>query len=725
VTAEPHFAVDQPSDTVVLRARPDNKAARRTAWSEASCRLLPRHHYRLGRTDEEMMLSLTSAAKRPVAEILQATNALEIARLSGADLFASDRLADARRSLIEAQHVLKTDRDRKRAMELGRTSAELAASARRVALVRAADRQTMDSELTAVRDELRHKSERIAELESAIETERRIRSVTAPPAPQVAAPALPAAPVTVNLVPTTPVAVPPSAPPPSPADNERTRLEEQRAALAEQRAQLQLERQSFALQQETERLRQELKQQLEDSLAAERQKLEERHAALETDRVQLSTQLETMERQRLALENERVRLDEEAKALDEQRRLRIESQATPVQSAPSERSPSSLPAPAPAALDAQRRELDRLGQDLSSQRQQLEAERRRLDEERVRLAADEAALANEPIYVVLDPETGDTIEESVVAEEPRRKRRWWPFNRKRAATEETSSDEPDAVTEPASEREKRPRRRFWIFGERRPTAQADPEADTSALRDAEIERDRARVAAERDVLAEQRRRHDAELDAERARLDAERARLSAEAVLLPVATPVATPAPTPASAAAVSELQAEIEALAKTRADLEAETARLAAQRTMLETRPAPTPDAWRERVATQFPTSSSERGLVVRLADLSFAPGRYELDAKGRELLARLVGLLATAPEFEIEVEGHTDNTGPSAVNRSLSEKRAASVVNYLIGQGVPARRLVSRGVGDSQPIASNDTPDGRRLNRRVVLILREASNS
>jgi OOP family OmpA-OmpF porin len=84
-------------------------------------------------------------------------------------------------------------------------------------------------------------------------------------------------------------------------------------------------------------------------------------------------------------------------------------------------------------------------------------------------------------------------------------------------------------------------------------------------------------------------------------------------------------------------------------------------------------------------------------------------LDVAAEQLLAR--------PGVKVVVEGHTDSTGSDAYNQGLSQRRADSVLNYLVRKGVPAGRLTARGFGESNPVASNDTAEGRALNRRVAL--------
>jgi outer membrane protein OmpA-like peptidoglycan-associated protein len=71
------------------------------------------------------------------------------------------------------------------------------------------------------------------------------------------------------------------------------------------------------------------------------------------------------------------------------------------------------------------------------------------------------------------------------------------------------------------------------------------------------------------------------------------------------------------------------------------------------------------------------------------------------------------------MEVEGHTDSIGSDDYNQKLSEQRAASVRDYLTGQGVPSTSIMARGFGKTRPVATNDTAAGRQQNRRVELVL------
>ena len=75
--------------------------------------------------------------------------------------------------------------------------------------------------------------------------------------------------------------------------------------------------------------------------------------------------------------------------------------------------------------------------------------------------------------------------------------------------------------------------------------------------------------------------------------------------------------------------------------------------------------------------------------------------------------------PDLKLAIEGNTDSVGTDAMNQTLSEKRASSVLDYLAQENIPAASMTSQGFGKTQPIASNDTAEGRQQNRRVELIV------
>ncbi|MCK5656345.1 MAG: OmpA family protein, partial [Deltaproteobacteria bacterium] len=85
--------------------------------------------------------------------------------------------------------------------------------------------------------------------------------------------------------------------------------------------------------------------------------------------------------------------------------------------------------------------------------------------------------------------------------------------------------------------------------------------------------------------------------------------------------------------------------------------------------------------------------------------------------LLDEVASILEKNPEMEVEVQGHTDNTGSATYNQWLSEKRAQKVKDYLVSKGIDSSRLEAKGYGLTQPVASNATEEGRAQNRRVEL--------
>jgi outer membrane protein OmpA-like peptidoglycan-associated protein len=102
-------------------------------------------------------------------------------------------------------------------------------------------------------------------------------------------------------------------------------------------------------------------------------------------------------------------------------------------------------------------------------------------------------------------------------------------------------------------------------------------------------------------------------------------------------------------------------------------------------------------------------------LNNIFFAFNSSELEAKSEKEISKLVDLLTKNPKIKIKITGHTDNIGNDNFNKKLSEERAISVVNALINNGVLKERLSYKGMGATQPIANNDTDEGRAINRRV----------
>jgi outer membrane protein OmpA-like peptidoglycan-associated protein len=215
--------------------------------------------------------------------------------------------------------------------------------------------------------------------------------------------------------------------------------------------------------------------------------------------------------------------------------------------------------------------------------------------------------------------------------------------------------------------------------------------------------------AKAEAAAEAKRRADAEAarqQAEQERAEAEKAKAEAE------------------QAKAEAE-KAKAEALAQQQAlAAEAEKAKAAAaQSESLRQQAEQEKAELRARLLQQLnsilATRDTARGLIANISDVLFRSGSAELAPAARERLAKVSGIVLAYPSLHLAVEGHTDSIGGDEYNQTLSEQRAQSVRDYFVQQGIASDSIVARGFGKTEPIASNDTPDGRAQNRRVELIL------
>jgi outer membrane protein OmpA-like peptidoglycan-associated protein len=109
------------------------------------------------------------------------------------------------------------------------------------------------------------------------------------------------------------------------------------------------------------------------------------------------------------------------------------------------------------------------------------------------------------------------------------------------------------------------------------------------------------------------------------------------------------------------------------------------------------------------------EIGQVVRLNNVFFDFDKWDLRPESFVELDRVVKLMNDNPTLEIEMSAHTDSKGTDEYNITLSENRAKSVMNYILSKGIAENRITSHGYGETQPVATNETDEGRQLNRRV----------
>jgi len=121
--------------------------------------------------------------------------------------------------------------------------------------------------------------------------------------------------------------------------------------------------------------------------------------------------------------------------------------------------------------------------------------------------------------------------------------------------------------------------------------------------------------------------------------------------------------------------------------------------------------------------TQDTARGLIVNMSDVLFDTGSSTLRPAAREKLAKISGIVLAHPGLSLQIEGHTDSVGSDQMNQQLSERRADSVRDFLIAQGVAGSSVTAKGFGKTQPVASNDTAEGRQKNRRVELVVSGAA--
>jgi outer membrane protein OmpA-like peptidoglycan-associated protein len=119
------------------------------------------------------------------------------------------------------------------------------------------------------------------------------------------------------------------------------------------------------------------------------------------------------------------------------------------------------------------------------------------------------------------------------------------------------------------------------------------------------------------------------------------------------------------------------------------------------------------------FKAKRTERGLELTLSDVLFEFDKADLKPGALRGLSPLVAFVKEDPNQKIVLEGHTDSIGSDSYNLKLSQQRAEAVQEFLVKNGVLAASITARGLGESYPIAPNDTEAGRLHNRRVQIII------
>jgi outer membrane protein OmpA-like peptidoglycan-associated protein len=133
--------------------------------------------------------------------------------------------------------------------------------------------------------------------------------------------------------------------------------------------------------------------------------------------------------------------------------------------------------------------------------------------------------------------------------------------------------------------------------------------------------------------------------------------------------------------------------------------------------------DKQAEEIKNTVPDAKVERvgeGIVVEFSSkVLFAYDKSNLSDEAKTSLDKLVKVLNSYPDTDIELQGHTDSKGTEVYNQALSERRAKAVSGYLVDKGINSSRLTIKGFGETVPKYSNDTADGRTQNRRVEFLI------
>ena len=329
-----------------------------------------------------------------------------------------------------------------------------------------------------------------------------------------------------------------------------------------------------------------------------------------------------------------------------------------------------------ASRQVEQAELDRLRQQLATREAEMRAQLEEDREARIRAERsldDLYARYQTAVQANTDPAEVESLRRQLQDQE-----RAFRTIQERERLSETSMSNQIASLESALERER---------NEGRLTEQ------TLAQREAELQRQRdefARLQREREA-SEARSR------------EAERARAAALA----------------AAESQTEELREQIEAERARNAQKDAELARAREELARRDAENQQRLVAMQTELAKLAETRETERGLIVTLPGLFFDSGRFALKAGARNTLSKIADQLRGNDALRIAIEGHTDSVGADAMNQSLSEKRAAAVRDYLVSRGIPAARMTVTGLGETAPIATNDTPAGRQQNRRVELVI------
>jgi outer membrane protein OmpA-like peptidoglycan-associated protein len=251
---------------------------------------------------------------------------------------------------------------------------------------------------------------------------------------------------------------------------------------------------------------------------------------------------------------------------------------------------------------------------------------------------------------------------------------------------------------------------------------AEEDANAKIAADKKAAEDRE-AKARADAANEIKRRQEADqarAQAEAAKADAERMKLEAQQAAAEAARQKQEA--DAARAAALAQQQSAEAAAAQAsrdRAAAQAETEKARQAAAQAEAEKSQLRAQLLAQLNSILQTRDSARGLIVNMSDVLFDTGSYTLKPGAREKLAKISGIVLAHPGLSLQIEGHTDSVGGDDFNQQLSERRADSVRDFLAEQGVAGSSITARGFGKTQPVASNDTAEGRQRNRRVELVV------
>ncbi|OFA07281.1 OmpA family protein [Duganella phyllosphaerae] len=159
--------------------------------------------------------------------------------------------------------------------------------------------------------------------------------------------------------------------------------------------------------------------------------------------------------------------------------------------------------------------------------------------------------------------------------------------------------------------------------------------------------------------------------------------------------------------------------MAADRAKADADAARQQADTAAASARDEQAKAAALQQQLNDLQAKQTDRGLVITLNDVLFNVDKAELSAEGMRTAQKLADVLAQEPKSMVLIEGFTDSTGSSSHNLDLSQRRADAVRQALVGMGVPANKISTKGYGAAYPVAGNNDAASRQLNRRVEIVL------